>query len=136
MKTLNDQFCTEVFPFTGQKTEQRESGLYQATNLEGLHPLKVLMDGPDGSGVLAGDLILVSAAGCKSPYGQKRIRLLDGRVAIFVPKGVVYAVISAPEAARMTPEALGVRPEKEPAPPQPAPAPTPRPPVGSARSVK
>jgi hypothetical protein len=92
MRTFNDQFCTEPFPFTGLQTEKRASGLVQPVNLEGLCPLIVLMDGPDGSGVKTGDVVLVLSSDCKAPYGRKRIKLLDGRVSIFVPRGAVYAV--------------------------------------------
>lgn len=97
MRTFNDHFCAKPFPFTGLQTEHRASGLVQAVNLEGLYPLTLLMDGPEGSGVRAGDIILVTASDCKAPYGRKRIKLLDGQESIFVPKSAVHAVISKDE---------------------------------------
>lgn len=90
MRTLNDVFCAEPFPFTGTQTEKRASGLRQISNYTGLVRLRVLADGPEG--IQKGDVVLVSAKDVKLPYGIARHKLSDDVECIFVPKHQVLLV--------------------------------------------
>jgi hypothetical protein len=90
METLNDEICCEPFSFTGLEKERRASGLIQVSNYVGLVGLKVLAG---GCGLAPGDTVLVKGTDVKSPYGMARLKLLDGRECIFVPKSAVKLVV-------------------------------------------
>jgi len=93
MKTLNDMVATEPFPFVGNQTEVRASGMRQVTTFGGLVALKVIADGPDG--IKVGDQVLVPAADVRAPYATAKYKLADGKEFILIQKTNIRLVVAA-----------------------------------------
>ena len=84
MRSLNDTFACTVFPFTGNTTETRASGMKQMTTLTGLVSLMAVAEGPEG--VKVGDRVYVAGKDVRAPWAQNKHKLPDGREFILVPK--------------------------------------------------
>ena len=94
MRTANNLVCCEIFPFTGIKTEKRESGLLQMANHSELVALRVLADGPDG--IMSGDTVYVSGKDVKAPWAQVHYKIGD-KQGMFAPLSSIFMVQSLEE---------------------------------------